>query len=65
MVQAKVEHAWSMYNRVLTNYWEAEDKYNESEETLATLRRAVDADVVGIHTCFPQLHCAWRLLVFW
>ncbi len=48
-LEAKVERTTSKWLQMMNRCWETEGQYHKSEETLATLRRAVDADLVSTH----------------
>ena len=48
-LEAKVERITSKLTQMMTRCWEVERKYHKSEETLATLRRAMDTNLVSTH----------------
>ncbi len=49
-LEATVERTTSELSQMVTRFTEVEGKYHKSEETLATLKRAVDTDLVSTHT---------------
>ena len=48
-LEAKVERANSKWLQMMNRCWETEGQYHKSEETLAALRRDVDADLLSTH----------------
>jgi len=59
-LEATVERTTSKMLQMMNRCWEAEGQYHKSEETLAALRRAVDADLVSTHMLPHMLNTCYH-----